>query len=133
MDQGPLVKDQIDIGEAFVAEFNKIVPVSSAFWLKESDGGWWYLYIASDKIDDGNRRNYYAEALNLADGFPKTPFFDPLSIKLVSSDSPVAREVQEMQFRYPQQMPTFYRRGRLGNVSIDEAYIYPAPVSVSSP
>ena len=48
MDQGPLVIEQIDAGARFLAEFEKKIPVMAAFWLKASEEGSWYLYVASE-------------------------------------------------------------------------------------
>ena len=54
MDHGPLVSEQIDAGARFLYEFQKHLPLQSAFWLKDSEQGGWYLYLASEQITDEN-------------------------------------------------------------------------------
>ena len=59
MDQGPLVIQEVDEGEELVRRLDRVLPVKVAFWLKETEEGPWYLYIASDQIDDGNLLDNY--------------------------------------------------------------------------
>ena len=82
MDQGPLVKEQIVAGEKLIAEFNAYKPLAAAFWAKESDSGNWYLYLASDQINDATTNADYGEVLRLVDGGPQT-WFDPFQVKVI--------------------------------------------------
>jgi hypothetical protein len=43
MDPSPLVKEQIDAGEKFLAEFEKTIPITAAFWLRVQDQQDWKL------------------------------------------------------------------------------------------
>ena len=54
MDQGQLVSEEIDAGAELVRRLDQYVPVKAAFWVKDSEEGQWYLYIASDQITDTN-------------------------------------------------------------------------------
>ncbi len=70
MAYGPLVTEQIDEGAALAASFDRVRPLRAAFWLKDTDGGGWYLYLVSDRIDDTNFDIAYREVLDLFDPGP---------------------------------------------------------------
>jgi hypothetical protein len=89
MDQGPLGTGQIKAGARFLGEFQKCFPVQVAFWLKESDTGAWYLYVASDQITDDNFDVAYGEVARIG-GQISDPFFDPFQIKVIGVDDPLA-------------------------------------------
>jgi hypothetical protein len=127
MDQGPLVIEQIDAGGRFLAEFEKYAPVRVAFWLKDSEGRW-NLYVASDQVDDNNVDVAYGEVLRIA-GQMRDPNFDPFQVKLIGAADPLANQVVAIRDRYPGRSPTRYHGHQLGGVSIEEAYIYPSPVT----
>ena len=124
MGQELLVNEQIDDGEAFVRDFGDYVPVSAAFWVNPADSDKWYLYIASDDIDDSNFDIAYVEVLRRINR-QKYPWLDPFRIKLVNSVDSVARDAIEIRDRYPANIPTQYNRSSLGGLGIDGAYIYP--------
>jgi hypothetical protein len=54
MDQTTLVTPEIDAGAELIRRLDRSVPVRAAFWVKDSDEGQWYLYIASDQLNDQN-------------------------------------------------------------------------------
>ena len=66
MDQGSLVMEDTKAGVELVRRLNQVIPVKVAFWLKESEEGPWYFYIASDQITDENLRQNYGVVLRLA-------------------------------------------------------------------
>ena len=90
MDQDPLVAEQLDAGAKFIGEFNNYAPVGAAFWLKESDSGHWYLYIASDRLDGEKIADAYGEVLRLNKELAD-PNFDPFQVKLIPLDHPLAK------------------------------------------
>jgi hypothetical protein len=127
MDQGPLVIDQIDAGARFLGEFQKYVPVQAALWVKDSDEGEWYLYVASDQITDDNFDLAYGEVLRIA-GAIRDPWFDPFQVKLIGVDDPLAKAALEIHRRYPGRTPTWFHGKTFGGVVVDEVYIYPSPI-----
>lgn len=129
MDQGPLVSEQIDAGAAFIREFEKYKPIKSAFWLKQSED-FWYLYLASDQIDDSNFDLAYGEVVRLAVQM-NDPNFNAFRVKVVGTTNPIARDVLLLQSRYHANVPIRRSDVRLGRKSIDEVYIYPALSMVS--
>ncbi len=54
MDQAPLVTEEIDAGADLIRQLEKSFPLQAAFWAKDSDGGPWYLHIASDQFRAGD-------------------------------------------------------------------------------
>ena len=131
MDQGPLVTEQIDAGARFLAEFQKYLPVQSAFWLKDSDEGTWNLYVASDQITDDNFDVAYGEVVRIA-GQLKDPWFDPFQVKLIGANDPLAQAARELRQRYPGRTSTRFHGKLFGGVSVEEVYLYPAPIPVSA-
>jgi hypothetical protein len=132
MDQGPLVSQQIDAGAKFLGEFQKYLPVQSAFWLKESDEGEWNLYVVSDQITDDNFDVAYGEVLRIA-GAIRDPWFDPFQVKLLGQDDPLAKAILDVQRRYPGRIPTRFHGKALGGRSVEEVVIYPLPFPAPAP
>jgi len=130
MDQGPLVLEQIDAGARFLAEFEKKIPVMAAFWLKASEEGSWYLYVASDEFNYNNLDVGYREVLRLA-GELRDPNFDPFQVKLIKPGHPLAKAALDVLQRFPGRMATRLHRRNFGGVSVDEVYTYPTPIAVS--
>lgn len=128
MCQHQLVNEQIDAGAEFVRSFNDYVPVSVACWVNPADAETWYLYVASDQIDDHNVRDAYGEVhRRLAAG--QIPWLNMFQVKLVSSSDRVARDAIRIRDRYPTPVPTRYQGSSLGGLAIDGAYIYPPLVA----
>ena len=95
MDQGPLVSEQIEAGARFLREFQKYAPIQAAFWLKDSEEGAWYLYVASDQITDENFDMAYLEVARVA-GRLQDPWFDPLRVKVLGTHKPVAKAALDL-------------------------------------
>jgi hypothetical protein len=130
MDQGSLVMPQIEAGARLVEAFDAYKPVSAAFWLKGSEDRNWYLYLASDQIDDSNFDRAYGEVLRITGKNPD-PWFDPFQVKVVGSDAPVARDIIAIQQKFPRKTAMRLQGHWLGGLAVEDAYIYPNPVSVS--
>ena len=131
MDQGPLVMPQIEAGARLVKEFDAYKPVSAAFWLKEGESRNWYLYLASDQIDDSNFVLAYGEVLRITGKTPDT-WLDPFQVKVVGSDARVAKDVIAIQQKFPSKMARRLQGHPLGGRSVEDAYVYPLPVPVSA-
>ena len=129
MDQGPLVKEQIDAGARFLGEFQKYLPIQAAFWLKEAEEGNWNLYVVSDQITDDNFDVAYGEVARIA-GHLQDPWFDPFQVKLVGVDARLAKAVLELQQRYPGRVPIRIQGKTFGGLSVDELYLYQSPIPV---
>src|SRR5689334_3042943 len=54
MDQATLVEGQIRDGQKLVEQLiEKGVPISAAAWVKETDGGMWFLYLVTPLVKKG--------------------------------------------------------------------------------
>ena len=119
------MREQIEAGARFLGEFQKVVPIQSAFWVKEYDASDWFLYVASDQITDDNFDTWYGEVLRIA--MPqRDPWFDPFCVKLIGADHPLAKKAAEMHQRFP---------GRVGGSGswpspAERVYLYPSPLPV---
>lgn len=129
MDKKPLVSEQITEGEHLIREFDRYKPVRAAFWLTEADSKEWYLYLASDQINDQNFDLAYGEVLRIL-RTGQSLWLDPFQVKVVGTDSTVAKAALEVM-KNTSTLPTWYHGRRFGNLSVDEVLIYPEfhPVS----
>jgi hypothetical protein len=131
MGKGPLENEEIEAAARFLAKFQDYRPIQSAFWLKESDNGRWYLYIASEQITDENFDVVYGEVGDLAAEMPD-PYFDIFHVRVIGASDPLAKAVREMQKRYPGRSQRFHDK-ILTHRSYEDGYIYPSPIPVPSP
>jgi hypothetical protein len=121
-----LVDDQIDTGQSIVDQLLADgLDVAVAFWAK-NDEGLWRLYIASPAFDDRKPGNNY---LAVRDSLAKVPNpearFWP--INLINNQNPMARDALKIAGRPGKEEGIRYRGTRLGDLPIEEAYIYPKP------
>jgi hypothetical protein len=121
-----LVDDQIKSGEMTVDRLLKDgVKVTVAFWVK-NDEGLWRLYIASPEFDDRKPGDNY---LAIRDSLGRVPNpevrFWP--INLINNQNPIARDALKIAAAPGEEDGTRYRGTRLGDLPIEEAYIYPKP------
>ena len=133
MDQGTLVSEQIADGRRLLqrlAEEN--VAVTAAGWVKESESGHWYLYIATSLVTDGvATREAYGRIYAVMRQMPPPFWVEPSEVKAIAPSSPRAEAMAYLHTRYPGRDPIRYDGYRLGDVSVEGAYIYPpvpAPV-----
>jgi len=122
MDTATLVREQIDEGERFVQHLGQSgFDVVVAFWVLTSEDGLWFLYIASHLVDtDGLAaafRRVYSELAR-----SQVRWVSRSDIKLIGSQNPIA--VDAIAHRRSR-LPTVYGGRQLGNMIIEEAYIYP--------
>lgn len=134
MDQGSLVERQINDGLWIINELSRDgFDVTAAFWLKESENGQWFFYIASQDVDRKGLATAYRTVLDTLKRKPDL-WIDRFQVKLIGATNPITQDV--LAIRGPQSgIPTRYFGSRLGNVSIEEAFIYgplPAPQGVGA-
>lgn len=132
MDQNSLVIEEADAGAEFVDRFDKKMPVKVAFWLKPSEAGQWYLYIASSQIDDQNLDRGYRDVLWLAKQTP-SQYLDPFRIKLIPESDPLAQAALEIHKRFPGRMATRVGAKTFGGMSVDGVFVYPSRVGATTP
>jgi hypothetical protein len=132
MDTCTLVESLIKGGQKLIEELRQRgFDVAAAFWLRASENGKWYFYIVSPVVDAEGAVNAYRRLHPLVWAMPQPFSIDPLEIKLIGPKNPIAQDVLRIQSR-----PTAARGysigwpGKmLGNVYVDEAYLYPLPAT----
>jgi hypothetical protein len=129
MDQEPLVTEQVEAGRQFLDEFEKLANVPIAFWLKETEVGRWYLYIASEQVVSRGTLAAYAQVTQAARGF-NDPNFDPFRIKLIPVEHEYAQAALALLQRYPGKFPTRIPGRVFGVLGVDDAYVYAPAVPV---
>lgn len=132
MGQNSLVTEETDAGEKLVRRLDKFTPVNAAFWIKDSEDGPWYLYLASDRIDETNLDVAYGEVLRLA-GEMDSPYLDPFRVKLIPTSDPLAQAALSIYRRYPGTMATRFGGRNFGGMGVEGVYLYPAPVATPTP
>jgi hypothetical protein len=126
MDQNPLVNEHRDSGEAIASRCAAAgIDVTAAFWVKPSEDGRWYLYLASREVEDRGLGEAFRRVLAEIRRMTPPPQLDTLGdLKLIGATNPITRDVLAIQTRYPTPLSTWYRGRQLGNMAIDEAYLY---------
>ena len=126
MDQDALVTEAIDAGAAFLAEFDKSMPVEvCALAQARRVQPMVSVHRASPQVRDTTLDQGYGEVFRLV-GRMMNPDLDPLQVKLIPSDTPLARAALEIRAASPSPRPTRLGRKYLGGVVAEAAYIYPA-------
>jgi hypothetical protein len=132
MDQASLVTEEIDAGAELVRRLEKALPVHAAFWVKDSEGGPWYLYVASDQIRSGELDAAYREILRLAWEIA-SPYLDAMQVKLVPASDPIAQAALEINHRFPGRIPARLGGTTFGGMGVDGLHVYPASVTSAAP
>lgn len=125
METNLLVENQIDDGQRLIDQLTREeFQILVAFWLQTSEEGLWQLYLASPLFDSEKMGEAYRKVYSaLQKGTPS--WVSPSDIKLINGASPVALAAVELRDRHSGRLPTRYHGKRLGNIPIEEAYIYP--------
>jgi hypothetical protein len=134
MDTDTLVDKQIDDGQKLVEELpRRGFEVTAAVWLKASEDGKWYFYIVSPAVDTEGIVKAYRRLHPLVRALPQPLWIDPLEIRLIGPSHPLAQDLMAIHGRVPgpRVCPIWWRGTRLGNVSIEGAYLYPVPATTS--
>jgi hypothetical protein len=128
VDQVALVDEQIDDARKLINQLLEDgFDVAGAAWVKPTEGDRWLLYIVSKAVDEGPLAAAY-RALYPALQRLELTWFALGGIKLIGVSNPIARDILDIQRRFPSQRPTRTRGPRLGELAVDETYVYPAPV-----
>jgi hypothetical protein len=127
MDQGPLVEMQLEDGQRLLDQLAaEGVAVTAAFWAKESEYGEWYLYLVTPLVgEDGATLPAYRRVNGVTDELRREGLgIDPFEVKVIGPSDPIAKAVVATRDRSPGKRPTRFRGSRLGELDVEEAYIY---------
>jgi len=132
MDTDTLVENQIDDGWKLLAQLvRNNCDVSTACWVKTGEEGRWFLYIASTVVDEKGLAAAYREVYGMLQSMD-IPWISLSEVKLISPTNPIARAVLEILQRHPGRFPTRLQLPQLGNVAIEEVYIYPPTAALAA-
>src|ERR1700682_1609875 len=132
MAQATLVEMQINEGQRLIDRLaQEGVAVTAAAWVKESESGDWYLYLATPLVGEGGGKRPAYHRINtviremLKEGFG----MDPFEKKVIGPHDPIAKDMVANRGGRPGGPPTPFRGSRLGDLALEEAYIYPPPAT----
>jgi hypothetical protein len=125
MDTELLVDDRIEDGRELLAQLAVTgFDITVAFWVRTSDEDLWFLYIASSAVARGSIGDAYGIVYSALSRLPN-PSITLSDIKLVRPENPIAAAAKAVLDRYAAKIPTRYKGDWLGELAIEEAYIYP--------
>jgi hypothetical protein len=128
MAQAALVEMQIKEGQTLLERLaHEGIAVTAAGWVKESDSGDWFLYLATPLVgEDGATRPAYGRVNAVIRKMEEEGFrMDPFDKKVIGPHDPIARDLVAHRQARPGGPPTPFRRSQLGELYVEEAYIYP--------
>jgi len=131
MAQAPLVEMQTKEGQTLIDRLtHERIGVTAAAWVKESESGDWYFYLATPLVgEDGATKAAYRRVNAVIREMEKEGFrMDPFEKKVIGPNDPIARDMVAHRGG-PARTPTRFRGSRLGDLAVEEAYIYPPPAT----
>jgi hypothetical protein len=131
MAQATLVEMQIREGQTLIDRLtHEGVDVTAAAWVKECESDDWYLYLATPLVgEDGATRAAYRRVNAVIREMEKEGFgMGPFEKKVIGPHDPVARDMVAHRGS-PTRVPMWLRGSRLGDLDVEEAYIYPPPAT----
>ena len=125
MDTELLVENKIEDGDALIRQLIRDqFEVRVAFWVKRTEEGLWYLYIASSSVSAEKLNEAYRNVYAALSKIPECSV-SPSEIKIITATDPIAREAVALRDRNPSREPKRYHGMRLGNLTTEELCIYP--------
>jgi hypothetical protein len=98
--------------------------VTAAFWVRTREDGPWHLYIASPAVGTQKIGEAYGVLYSSLHQLVDAGI-ELSEIRLIPDTDPSAAAVIKARDRDPGRMPIKYPGNRLGNLSFEEAYLYP--------
>lgn len=134
MDQVPLVDEKKDAGRKLVEQLTQAgFEVTAAFWLKTTEAGQWYLYLASPIVDSEGPLEAYGRVHAVTRQLSPPLWIGPFEVRLIGARHAITKDVLNLLGRYRGPMTMNLDGAPLGRVSIDGAYLYPLPAAVAGP
>jgi hypothetical protein len=125
MDQAALVDVDIEGGAELVAQLGHgNFDVKVAYWLYTSEADQWFLYLVSDEVNRMGIAEAY-KGVYKAMRTMRDLRINRFEVKLVGPDDPVARAIMDFSSRLHAPLPTWVRGSTLGDLHVENAYIYP--------
>lgn len=132
MAQATLVEMEIKEGQRLIDRLAQAgVAVTAAAWVKESESGDWYLYLATPLVsEEGATTPAYRRVNAVVREMQKEGLgMDPFAKKVIGPHDPMAKDLGANRVGRPGGPPTPFRGSCLGGLAVEEAYIYPPPAT----
>src|SRR6266567_8434008 len=116
MAQAPLVEMQIKEGQTLIDRLTyEGIGVTAAAWVKESESGDWYLYLATPLVGaDGATKAAYRRVNAVIREMEKEGFgMDPFEKKVIGPHDPIARDMLAQRDGRRVRTPTWFGGSRL--------------------
>jgi hypothetical protein len=97
--------------------------VKAAFWLYRSEADQWYLHLVSDAVHQLGITEAYKAVIAVMRRMPDLGI-DPLEVKLIPPDNPIAKAVTDYLSGPHGRLPRRIRGTRLGDVYFEDAFFY---------
>ena len=135
MDQKSLVIGQIDLGRSIMeACIEEGIDVAAALWIRPSEDGNWYFYVATKLFEEQGAFMAIKAVLVALRKKNLFDLFDPLvDLKVIGARNPITLDVLEIMRKFEMSLATRYRGNHLGQIAIEEAYLYPTPLAIGQP
>lgn len=125
MDTDTLVTERIESGQLLVdALRNSRFDVTAAFWVQTSEDELWHMYIATSLVENEGLAAAYRQLHPVLRSIPNSWVLES-NVRLIGRTSPIAQAVLKFKSNWPAMMPVRSKARQLGNLVIDELYIYP--------
>jgi hypothetical protein len=134
MAEATLVDMQLQEGRRLIDRLaQEGVVVTAAAWVREAENGDWYLYLVTPLVEEaGGKRAAYHRVNEVIGALQENGFgMDPFAKKVIGPADPLAQDLIAHRAGRPGGPPTPFRGSRLGELAVDEAYIYPPPPSAA--
>jgi hypothetical protein len=123
-----LVESRIVDGQKLIRELSRSgFEVSVAFWVRLSESEVWILYIGSRSVSPDKPGEEYATLYTCLNRIPEVSI-GLSEIYVIPFSDPIARAAIAIRDCNRKRNPARYEGKRLGNLDIEEAWIYPEPL-----
>ena len=128
MAQATLVEMEIKEGQRLLDRLNREgVPVTAAAWVLEAESGDWYLYLVTPLVGaEGGKKSAYHRVNEVIRQMQQEGILtEPPEKKVIGPHDPIAKDLLAHRSSRPARIPIRFQGARLGDLAVDEAYIYP--------
>ena len=125
MDTITLVDNLIDDGRRLIDRLGQEnIPLIMACWVKPVEEDRWSFYLGTSLLDQKGAARAYREVYRVLRTL-RNPWVTDSDIRLVGEGDPITKEILDIKKRFPVRLPTRSRRPQLGNLAVEETYVYP--------
>jgi hypothetical protein len=128
MAQTTLVEIQVRDGQRLIDLLGRNgVDITAAAWIHEGESGDWYLYLATPLVsENGDTLPAYRRLNEVYRSMRDEELgVDQFEVKMIGPHDPIAEDIAKNRSPRPGKSPRRFTGGRLGELSVEQAWIYP--------